>query len=57
MKENPDDKFRHERDPEYAYKVNNTEYWWNIPIQTAIKVSHNKPDIVIWDQEKKICNR
>ena len=57
MKENPDDKFRHERDPEYAYKVNNTEYWWNIPIQTAIKVSDNKPDIAIWDQEKKICNR
>ena len=55
LKENPDDKFRHQRDPEYVYKVNNTEYWWNIPIQTAIKVPHNKPDIVIWDQEKKIC--
>ena len=54
MKENPDDKFRHQRDPEYVYKVNNTEYWWNIPIQTAIKVPHDKPNIVIWDQEKKI---
>ena len=55
LKENPDDKFRHQRDPEYVYKVNNTEYWWNIPIQTAIKVPHNKPDIVIWNQEEKIC--
>ena len=55
LKENPDDRFRHQRDPEYVYKVNNTEYWWNIPIQTAIKVPHNKPDIAIWDQEKKIC--
>ena len=26
LKENPDDKFRHQRDPEYVYKVNNTEY-------------------------------
>ena len=25
------------------------------PIQTAIKVTHNKADIIIWDQEKKIC--
>ena len=55
LKENPDDKFRHQRDPEYAYKVINTEYWWNIPVQTATKVPHNKPDLVIWDQEKKIC--
>ena len=55
MKENPDDKFGHQRDPEYVYKVNDTDYWCNIPIQTAIKVPHNKPDIVIWDQEEKIC--
>ena len=55
LKKNPDDKFRHQKDPKYVYKVNNTEYWWNIPIQTAIKVPYNKPDIVIWDQEKKIC--
>ena len=49
LKENPDDKLRHQRDPEYVSKVNNTEYWWNIPVQTAIKVLHNKPDIIIWD--------
>ena len=55
LKENPDYKFRHQREPEYNYKVNKTKYWWNIPIQTEIKVLHNKPDIVIWDQEKKIC--
>ena len=55
MKENSDDKFRQQREPEYVYKVNNTEYWWDIPIQTAMKVPHNKPDIVRWDQEKKIC--
>ena len=55
LRENPDDKFNHQRDPEHIYKVNNTDYWWNIPLQTAIKVPHNKPDIVILDQEKKMC--
>ena len=53
LRENPDDKFSHQRDLEHIYKVNNTDYWWNIPLQTAIKVPHNKPDIVILDQEKK----
>ena len=27
LKENPDHKFKHQRDPEYVYRVNNTEYW------------------------------
>ena len=54
LKENPDDKFRHQRDPEYVYRVNNTEHWWNITKQTAIKIPHNKLDVAIWDQEKKI---
>ena len=56
LKENPDDKFRHQRDPEYVYRVNNTEHWWNIPIQTGIKIPHNKPDVAIWDQEKKYAH-
>ena len=55
LKENPDDKFSYQAEPEYFYKVNNTEYWWNIPTQTATKLPQNKPDIAIWDQEKKIC--
>ena len=55
LKENPDDKFSYEAEPEFFYKVNNTECWWNIPTQTATKLPQNKSDIAIWDQEKKIC--
>ena len=31
------------------------EYWWNIPIKTATKIPHNKPDLVIWNHEKVVC--
>ena len=30
-------------------------YWWNISIKTAIKITHNKPDLLIWNHEKVIC--
>ena len=33
----------------------NKEYWWNIPIKTAIRCKHNRPDIVLWDREQKSC--
>ena len=31
------------------------EYWWNISIKTAIKIRHNKPDLIIWNHEKGVC--
>ena len=31
------------------------EYWWNIPIKIATKISHNKLDLVIWNHEKFVC--
>ena len=32
------------------------EYWWNIPIKTATKIPHNKPDLVIWNHKKVVCS-
>ena len=32
------------------------EYWWNIPIKTATKIPHNKPDLVIWNDENFVEN-
>ena len=26
---------------------NGTEYWWNVAFKTAVKVWHNRPDLVI----------
>ena len=55
MKIDPTDKFKHQQDPEYVYKVKDCEFWWNLPIKTATKLKHNKPDIVAWDRAGKIC--
>ena len=41
---------------EYIYKENPHEYWWNVSVKTATKVPHNKPDLMIWYQEVKICS-
>ena len=38
------------------YKVNEYEYWWNISRKTLTKIPHNKPDIVIWKQNEKLCS-
>ena len=39
--------------PEYIYKEGNLEYWWNISINTATKILHNKPDLILWDRDEK----
>ena len=43
-------------DPEFIHKEHPQEYWWNISIKTAIKIPHNKPDLVIWNKETKLCS-
>ena len=47
--------FKEIRESEFVYKTDNLEYWWNISIKTATKVPHNKPDLVIWNTQEKIC--
>ena len=41
--------------PEYIHKEGNTEYWWNFSVETATRLQHNKPDIVVWDHDRKTC--
>ena len=38
---------------EYIQKVGDNEYWRNLSINTAQKVPHNKPDLVIWNTKEK----
>ena len=33
----------------------NQEIWWDKYVKTANKVKKNRPDITIWDTQKKIC--
>ena len=39
---------------EYIHKEGNLQYWWNISINTATKIPHNRPDLVIWNRDEKI---
>ena len=54
-KNHPHYNYQESREPEYVKKIENKEYWWNLPIKTITKVPHNKPDIIIWDKLKKVC--
>ena len=52
----PDKQIILSSDPEYIYKEHPREYWWNISIKTATKIPHNKPDLVIWNKETRLCS-
>ena len=39
---------------EYVLQIDNHEYSWNMSIKTTTKVTHNKPDLLVWDNEQKI---
>ena len=55
-KNHPDCKHKLSYEPEYVIKIENYEYWWNLSIETGTKLPHNKPDLIIWDHDKKVCN-
>ena len=32
------------------YSEGNLEHWWNISINTATNIQHNKPNSILWDR-------
>ena len=42
--------------PESVTVTGNKEIWWNLPIKTTTKVEYNRPDVVIWNRETKVCH-
>ena len=54
-KYSPDKKITLSNESEYLYTEKPREYWWNASIKTATKVPHNKPDLIIWNWETKMC--
>ena len=52
VKDNLTHKSKHQ-DLEYIYR--DCEFCSNISIQTATKLKHNKPNIIIWDKTEEIC--
>ena len=53
-KKNPECKIEYKGD-EFIDEENGIEYWWNVAIKTAVKVRHNRPDLVVWNNETKNC--
>ena len=42
------------KENEFINQDNGTKYWLNVAIKTAVKVRHNRPDLVIWNIENNI---
>ena len=51
----PSKEIKFSSEPEYIYERDHREYCWNGSVKTATKVPHNKPDLIIWNRESKIC--
>ena len=41
--------------PESTLRTTKLELWWDKKIAVQPPVEHNRPDIVLWDLEKKTC--
>ena len=41
--------------PEAIFKTKKIEVWWDKKITVQPPVEHNRPDIVLWNLEKKEC--
>ena len=46
----------YQKRPESVPVIGNKEIWWNMPIKTTNKVGYNRPDVVIWNRQTKICH-
>ena len=49
-------KMKEINEQEYIQKVGENEYWLNLSMNTAQKVSHKKPDLFIWNTKEEMCH-
>ena len=42
--------------PESVIKTSTEEIWWNMPVTTTNKVEYNRPDVMVWEKESKLCH-
>ena len=56
-KHNPDATFKYNREfVRIRGKSGTYRHWWNISTKTLSKIPHNKPDVVIWNHNEKLCS-
>ena len=41
--------------PQEITRVGEKEIWWDKIIDTPGKINHNRPDIVLWELDTKVC--
>ena len=41
--------------PAKVTKTSTKEIWWNQHVHTTNKKKHNRPDVVVWEQQRKLC--
>ena len=41
--------------PAEVTKTSTKEIWWNKHVHTINKKKYNQPDIVVWEQQRKLC--
>ena len=39
---------------EFIHSEGNIEHLWNLSIKKTMKTKNNKPDLIIWNSEKKL---
>ena len=38
-----------------VWKCDETEIWWDTPVNTTPRTQYNKPDLIVWDNKVKSC--
>ena len=42
--------------PELVIETSTEEIWWNMAVTTTNKVEYNRPDVLVWEKESKLCH-
>ena len=42
-------------EPPQVTKIGEVEIWWDLKIAATSKVPHNRPDMVVWNNQTKSC--
>ena len=46
---------RNSSEPSQVTKIGEVEIWWDLKIAATSKVPHNRPDMVVWNNQTKSC--
>ena len=53
--DNEKGKLKHIDTPPTVTHIDGKEIWWNTPVKLLNKVEHNRPDLIVWNTDAKLC--